>query len=154
MSTLAQVGFSKGVGGGEGTRRNNEIRKITLNVRGFEIFCDLQKSSECQSNNRKKHFWLQTSLIKLRSAIPLINLAYNILREPLGILSIFVSHFCCRWSLSTLISPKYHVDHGLYFYYRQMLHLNSVTHEIAKYKYICFINIIFIPLYLKYWCIC
>lgn len=99
-------------------------------------------------------FWLQTSLIKLRSAIPLINLVYNILREPLGILGIFVSHVCCRRSLSTLISSRYHVDHDFYFYYRQKLHLNNIIYEIAKCKYICFYQYYIYSFVSKNWYIC
>lgn len=108
LFTVAHLDFSKWVKSKE--EQEEKINKgITLIIRQIEIFFDLQRSSECQSNKKERSIlWLQTSFIKLRSAIPLINLVYNILRELLGILSIFVSHFCFTWSLSTLIFITYH----------------------------------------------
>ena len=80
----------------------NKIRWKTPNLRWFEIFFSLHKSNECQTNNIERSiFWLQTSLIKLRSAIPLVSLQY--FKRNTGHFQHFLSHLYRRQFLSTCI---------------------------------------------------
>ena len=126
----------------------SKIRLTTLSLRWFEILFGLHKSNECQTNNIERSiFWLQTSLIKLRSAIPSVNLVYNILREPLGILSIFYLISVVDGPSLLWFSPGAIVGHEFYFYYRQIWYLNNVRN--SQYKYICFIYITFVLFFLR-----
>lgn len=119
--------------------------EITLSLRILEIFFYLPKLNDWVITERNI-FWLKTSLIKLRSAVPLINLS-TIFSENQWALSAFlylisvVKGPCQLWSVPT-------VHYYFYFYYKQMLYLNNTTDTSNISISVC-INITFTLLFLR-----